>query len=75
MLAEMEKNKGAAAPLHDERSLPKLEELGISYIQSQRWQANLFTRVNKGMALAILPTFWRQKGDELKSTGWHQKAH
>jgi len=40
MLGEREKHKGAATPLHDERALalPKLKELGISEIQSHRWQ-------------------------------------
>lgn len=38
MLGEMEKNKGAATPLHDERALPKLHDLGIQEVQSHRWQ-------------------------------------
>lgn len=38
MLAGMEKNPGVATPLHDVRALPKLEDLGISYIQSHRYQ-------------------------------------
>jgi len=40
MLKKTELNKGAATPLHDERglSLPKLDDLGISEIQSFRYQ-------------------------------------
>lgn len=40
MLGKQEKNRGAATPFHDERALalPKLQDLGISEIQSHRWQ-------------------------------------
>ena len=42
LLAEMNKHKGGRPPenpLHDERGLPAaLKEIGISYIQSSRWQ-------------------------------------
>jgi hypothetical protein len=39
LLAEMEKNKGAATPSHDaSASPPKLDDIGISYDQSSRWQ-------------------------------------
>ena len=34
----MEKNKGAATPLQDARPLPSLQDLGIDYTQSSRWQ-------------------------------------
>ena len=38
MIHETELNKGAATPSHDVRSLPKLENLGITWMQSSRYQ-------------------------------------
>ena len=39
LLADREKNKGAATPVHGGRAIPRLKDIGVTEKQSHRWQA------------------------------------
>lgn len=73
MLREQEKNKGAATPLHDERALalPRLSDLGISEVQSHRWQSE--AEVPEDVFEQHVATI-KDKQEELTSSGLRRLA-
>jgi len=68
MLKDMEKNPGAMgigkAPSHDVSSLPKYEDLDITYMQAHRWQLEALVPEDKLEQFIAEAT---EKADEITS--------